>query len=337
MGLNLYVMDQSSVSSTVHSSVSLTRRLVYMLALLPIALALASIVAWVYGPSPYDFSFDPNRSLHLIFLLFWVSGAILIWRSTIAWTVARTWLTLTLSVIPFALGVYAKPLWNPGGWLGVYEIELCSGQHLLSITVWVWLMVWIWWRLEKAPMVDLDSEGQTQGTRVTPIAGRVVASIATIPLIVGLMWIIDMAWWELVGVREPFRFVASYATVTPIAIVAWILIWRTVVVWSRKIIRNTISLALVFFVLPVLALWLFLMSGNRNELLGALFYASPLIGWGIWMATTVLIWDFVPTAMGGRSELPKCLRCGYLLKGLTGTRCPECGAEPTLDELWGGA
>jgi hypothetical protein len=31
---------------------------------------------------------------------------------------------------------------------------------------------------------------------------------------------------------------------------------------------------------------------------------------------------------------PKCLRCGYDMTGLTEARCPECGAEYTLDQLW---
>lgn len=35
-----------------------------------------------------------------------------------------------------------------------------------------------------------------------------------------------------------------------------------------------------------------------------------------------------------RGEPPQCLGCGYNLSGLTHCRCPECGREHTLDELW---
>lgn len=35
-----------------------------------------------------------------------------------------------------------------------------------------------------------------------------------------------------------------------------------------------------------------------------------------------------------RSTPPKCLRCGYNLSGLTQCRCPECGSEFRIDELW---
>jgi hypothetical protein len=59
----------------------------------------------------------------------------------------------------------------------------------------------------------------------------------------------------------------------------------------------------------------------------------PAIGWGVWMATTMWLWP-----MGRVDDLseagPKCPQCGYLLVGLRQTRCPECGHEPTLDQLW---
>ncbi|MCH8966713.1 MAG: hypothetical protein IID43_03475 [Planctomycetes bacterium] len=46
------------------------------------------------------------------------------------------------------------------------------------------------------------------------------------------------------------------------------------------------------------------------------------------------IWPMRPEAASRGDRAPQCLRCGYLLIGLRATRCPECGAEPTLDELW---
>lgn len=37
---------------------------------------------------------------------------------------------------------------------------------------------------------------------------------------------------------------------------------------------------------------------------------------------------------GARRVPPQCLSCGYNLSGLTHCRCPECGREHRLDELW---
>ena len=35
-----------------------------------------------------------------------------------------------------------------------------------------------------------------------------------------------------------------------------------------------------------------------------------------------------------RDSPPTCPRCGYNLSGLSQCRCPECGTEFRLDELW---
>jgi hypothetical protein len=61
---------------------------------------------------------------------------------------------------------------------------------------------------------------------------------------------------------------------------------------------------------------------------------TPVICWGLWMAGTVRFWPMRPEDIISQSLTPRCRKCGYLLNGLTATRCPECGDEPTLDELW---
>ena len=52
------------------------------------------------------------------------------------------------------------------------------------------------------------------------------------------------------------------------------------------------------------------------------------------MAVTIRIWPLRQAGEYGGDRSPRCLQCGYLLIGLSSTRCPECGSEPTLDELW---
>ena len=68
--------------------------------------------------------------------------------------------------------------------------------------------------------------------------------------------------------------------------------------------------------------------------LDAVLVFLPVIGWGVWMAVTMSIWPRRRYGMRPEDTPPRCLKCGYLLIGLRATRCPECGDEPTLDELW---
>ena len=51
---------------------------------------------------------------------------------------------------------------------------------------------------------------------------------------------------------------------------------------------------------------------------------------------SLLVWrrGYVRGWRGARREPPRCLGCGYNLSGLTHCRCPECGREHRLDELW---
>ena len=76
----------------------------------------------------------------------------------------------------------------------------------------------------------------------------------------------------------------------------------------------------------------FLFAGSGNNLRDVILAGLPVIGWGVWMAVTVYIWPLQVRSAGEMG--PHCPSCGYLLKGLRATRCPECGTEPTLDELW---
>ena len=52
------------------------------------------------------------------------------------------------------------------------------------------------------------------------------------------------------------------------------------------------------------------------------------------MALTISLWPRRSEEGVVGSAVPRCLKYGYPLIGLRATRCPECGDEPTLDQLW---
>ena len=57
---------------------------------------------------------------------------------------------------------------------------------------------------------------------------------------------------------------------------------------------------------------------------------------GVAFLAALLLWrnGYVRGWRKAKSDPPKCLKCGYNLSGLTHCRCPECGKEYRLEELW---
>ena len=57
---------------------------------------------------------------------------------------------------------------------------------------------------------------------------------------------------------------------------------------------------------------------------------------GLTLFVTFFIWrdGYKRGWRAARVSPPTCLKCGYNLSGLSHCRCPECGAEFRLDQLW---
>ena len=163
-----------------------------------------------------------------------------------------------------------------------------------------------------------------------PVAKRIVASMGTIPFAVGLFFIVIQVYQDLLDLPERFGWPASYATTAAAAIASWILIWRTRVAWSGPVISWTIGSAALLLGVPIAAT--FLLSDLDDVAATTLGFLPP-IGWGAWMTATMWRWP-MRTVIDPSASSPRCMRCQYPLTGLRHTRCPECGHEPTLDELW---
>ena len=160
---------------------------------------------------------------------------------------------------------------------------------------------------------------------------RLAASLGIIPFTFGVFWIAATAIDDLSVIPDRYFPCLAYAPAAGVAVVAWLLIWRRAVVWNQRAVVVTTVGTLLLLALPITAtLW---QSGN-SEPLTVMIGAAPVIGWGLWMAGTIWLWPFRPDSITDPNFAPKCPSCGYLLIGLRATRCPECGHEPTLDELW---
>lgn len=117
----------------------------------------------------------------------------------------------------------------------------------------------------------------------------------------------------------------------------WLLIWRRQVAWTPK--RRLLTLLAAFWsfiptlVVAVLVLMVRSWEDELAAILGGLTWAVS------WLASTVFIWRETAferaRRLGQISESAiACPRCGYNMTGLNHARCPECGTQYTLNELF---
>lgn len=279
-------------------------------------------------------SWDGVRWFHLFFPILWTTGTILIWRSVVMWTLGRACCTAIVSMIPFIQVAVGLPLWTHSGCLGdLSDGMLRIGQHQVLAGVFVWLTMWVWWGVEKAIMTLQGISETTHKSRrvVGPLARCLLASIASIPVVVGVFFVIFVLGDDLVTISDPWL---AYASTAVLAVSIWMLIWRRQMVWSRGVGPRLVFTTLLCFVVPITLCAMLLETGS--QVVNVVLVCLPIIGWGVWMAVALPIRRLRAGVLlsDEGEDGPRCLKCGYLLKGLTATRCPECGDEPTLDELW---
>lgn len=311
---------------------SVTRKLVYSLALIPIVPTISIVGVTVIDSYLGLVSFDPLRWFHFFYSVMWVTLTIVIWRRMIVWTLGKKWLTLLIGMIPFIQVVYANPLWTISEGCFSFNNELLQeGQHEIGIGFWVWISVWVWWGWEKYHMNHSVGDNKRVSRSMTPTAMRLAASIGSIPFIFGVFLITMVIFSDIFQIRDAIP--ECFSVCAAVAVMVWILIWRNVVSWTAEVIRQTILLLVLCFAIPVVLQYVFI-DFNLGDLLGMVLFTLPIIGWGTWMALTVNIWPGRVFTSTYSDATPRCMNCGYILNGLRSTRCPECGDEPTLDELW---
>jgi hypothetical protein len=315
-----------------------TQRLIYSLSLLPIVPAAAITVATLTASIRLPLDFDPNRVGNTVIALGAVVPAIFIWRRAVVWTLGRRWLTALVGMIPFVQIIHAMP-WVATSGCGTDEV-LRAGQEVISAGVWVWLAVWVWWGWERCSMSEQADESLGEPARMdparsappSPVARRMLASIGSVVFMVGFTLVSWLILDDLGVFNGDEDWGIMCAIAGAVAVGIWVMIWRGSVSWAPGVKTLTGLTAGLFIGVPAALIVILEDSwpGSPPEALGFL----PIMGWGAWMAYTGWLWRLggldAPRPDGG----PRCLSCGYRLRGLTSTRCPECGDERTLDELW---
>jgi hypothetical protein len=117
-------------------------------------------------------------------------------------------------------------------------------------------------------------------------------------------------------------------------VISWSALWRREIRWTLR--RRTLYLlSLLWSLIPAFGVYLIVERAAHDEL------AIVLAGfcWDVvWVGSTILMWRETATERAERLHAVAigaiaCPSCGYNLTGLREARCPECGAQFTLDEL----
>jgi len=300
-----------------------------MAALLPLVPALSVVGGSLSESGLQRVGFDDLGCFHLWSAVLWTVGTIVVWRAVIVWTFGRRFLTAVVAVVPFAQVLYPHPLWQAG--CGSDDV-LRAGQHFTDAGLWVWLTIWVWWGWERRCMRD-ELVGIRNMARMSSVARRIMASIGLIPFVVGFFGITAVALESFVGLQMNTgrEFALVYAIASLPAVGLWFGIWRGAVAWSPKAIRDAVASTALLIGLPIITLAI---RNTPSTTLEECLYWLPVVGWGVWMVSAGWVWPMRGEVSADGTITPRCGRCGYLLTGLRATRCPECGDEPTIDELW---
>lgn len=168
------------------------------------------------------------------------------------------------------------------------------------------------------------------------LLSRLVLALATAlaaPVVyTGSYIVIEQTLWR----RDLYALHAANFLTATLFVLAWIGIWHSQVVWTRA--RRLLTAASVLW--SVGAAFIFgvvvAVCTQGNEV-GVIL--GGMVWFVAWMASTAFVWrETGPERAARLGSIAKgtvsCLNCGYNLTGLHEARCPECGTQYTLDELF---
>jgi uncharacterized membrane protein YfcA len=117
--------------------------------------------------------------------------------------------------------------------------------------------------------------------------------------------------------------------------VSWLLIWRRSVRWTRGRVISTVGCFALTTIAGVVAGWV--VARRIEDEVG--IFTGTWFAAVLWCAATSMRWretsaERVERLSGQSGRALVCPACGYNLTGLREARCPECGAEFTLDALY---
>jgi len=171
---------------------------------------------------------------------------------------------------------------------------------------------------------------------------QILLSILLLPIASGVyMAVFSLCEAPMRRSADDSPFLAAGMTTLLFVIVYWPAVWRRTVRWTRRRVIWTILLIPASVgVAGTLSVGIDSTLGYRPG--GPLFwFLAGLLIPTFWLFGTTLLWRDTREEQALRGQGISgvdvaCPKCGYSMKGLYESRCPECGARFTLDQLVAG-
>ena len=169
------------------------------------------------------------------------------------------------------------------------------------------------------------------------LVSRILLAILALPL-AGTVHIFTLvAWYAIFSFPGRAAAPFAFAGATGFLFLAgyWLLLWGWSVRWTGRRIGLTIAAGLGAIIVGIIVT---LSCGSVMKAIEPATLVGTVTTSLLWLAGTILIWsetsaERLERLRAANEQTIVCPNCGYNLTGLTGTRCPECGAQYTMNEL----
>ena len=172
---------------------------------------------------------------------------------------------------------------------------------------------------------------------MTNLLARILLAIMILPLAATVYVVVVFSLISKPG-NDAVAFIVATLLTAVFVVAYWLWLWRESVKWTGARIGRTLLASAGCVGVGALGAAFLNAVSNIHEESFAIFIAG-LLSIVSWLPVTVLIWRETSQERMDRLRLAAgdvlcCLRCGYNMTGLHEARCPECGTQYTLNQLF---
>jgi hypothetical protein len=172
---------------------------------------------------------------------------------------------------------------------------------------------------------------------MSQLVSRILLTVLMFPSAVLILFISFIVLEDFPPLDDEEAMMVSGALTCGYMLVYWVMLWRRVVNWTSARLQRTFWSVFAAVVVGAVIGGMVAAIIRYNGGLAGMMLGS-LAGTVFWIIATIVVWRETPAERAARisragADALVCPTCGYNLTGLREARCPECGAQFTLNEL----